>query len=98
MGAKKKELNLQKRLILLDDLSISMIGSDFTRGEVPPTLTLPLRGGRGGWGRTNHVLFYATLRSTEQYFYLRVGPLPTSTLERSRSGLWPVQRPPLRRK
>jgi hypothetical protein len=29
----------------------------------PLTLTLPLRGGRGGWGRTIRFLFYATLRS-----------------------------------
>ena len=58
----KKRLNFQKRLILLDDPSISMIESDLTPGEVPPTLTLPLRGGRDGWGRTIHVLFYATLR------------------------------------
>ena len=36
--AKKKELNLQKRFILLDDPFISMIGSDFTQGEVSPHL------------------------------------------------------------
>jgi len=33
----------------------------------PLTLTLPLRGGRGGWGRTIRFVFYATLRLIKKY-------------------------------
>ena len=46
----------------MDDSFVSIIGSDFIQGEIPLTLALALRGGRGGWGRTIHVLFYAPIK------------------------------------
>jgi hypothetical protein len=47
-SCEKEELNVQKGFILLGDPFISMIGSDFTQGEVPLHPCLPA--GRGGGG------------------------------------------------
>jgi hypothetical protein len=67
----KKGLNLLKRFILLGDLFISIIGSNPPQGEVPPHPhpSLPLQGGRDGWGRTIFILFYETLRYILKKFF-----------------------------
>src|SRR4030042_5997145 len=53
----KNELKLQKRLILLGDPFISMIGSDFTPGEVPPHPNPPPPRGEG-WVGEDHSCFF----------------------------------------
>src|SRR4030067_3137370 len=72
--AKKKELNLQKRLILLDDLSISMIGSDFTRGEVPPHPYPPPPRGEGWVGEDQSCSFLCNVKVNSVFLGLPLGP------------------------
>jgi len=50
-SCKKKELNLQEGLILLDDPFIFMIWSDLTQGEVPPHPYPPPPRGEGWVGK-----------------------------------------------
>jgi hypothetical protein len=73
----------QERLILLGDKLIFMIKLDLTEGEVPPHPSLPLRGGREGWGGTIRFLYYATLGyiegKIEGRFFLTLDPEVTLT-------------------
>jgi hypothetical protein len=61
-SCEKKELNLQKGFILLDDLFISMIGSDFTQGEVPPHPYPPPPRGEGWVGEDHPCSFLCNIK------------------------------------
>ena len=61
-SCEKKELNLRKGFILLDDPFISMIGSDFTQGEVPPHPYPPPPRGEGWVGEDHSCSFLCTIK------------------------------------
>ena len=61
-SCKKKELNLQKGLILLDDPFIFIIWSDLTQGEVPPHPYPPPPRGEGWEGEDHSCSFLCNVK------------------------------------
>ena len=61
-SCKKERIKSTKEPILLDDLFISMIGSDFTQGEVPPHPCPPPPRGEGWVGEDHSCSFLCNVK------------------------------------